>query len=140
CVEQPAECKGAHHRDPEQRTGSDDPGPDHDFRDAEQPRALKRVLARLFDSSASLQRTLTASSPANKSLRGGSRGPETGVRGIPSPFIKIYERGRDTPHPSLPPLLPPRKDLFAGVLAFSHLRGEHALALGAAHEVAGDEH
>src|ERR1700723_3050295 len=26
---------------------------------------------------------------------------ETGVRGIPSPFIKIYERGRDTPHPSL---------------------------------------
>jgi hypothetical protein len=26
------------------------------------------------------------------------------VRGIPSPFIKIYERGRDTPHPSLWPL------------------------------------
>jgi hypothetical protein len=26
---------------------------------------------------------------------------EAGVRGIPSPFIKIYERGRDTPHPSL---------------------------------------
>jgi hypothetical protein len=25
---------------------------------------------------------------------------EAGVRGIPSPFIKIYERGRDTPHPS----------------------------------------
>jgi hypothetical protein len=23
------------------------------------------------------------------------------VRGIPSPFIKIYERGRDTPHPGL---------------------------------------
>jgi hypothetical protein len=37
------------------------------------------------------------------------------VRGIPSPFIKIYERGRDTPHPSLRPLLP-RKDLFAGLL------------------------
>jgi hypothetical protein len=28
---------------------------------------------------------------------------EAGVRGIPSPFIKIYERGRDTPHPSLWP-------------------------------------
>src|ERR1700721_1913642 len=55
-----------------------------------------------------------ASSPANKSLRG-SRGPEAGVRGIPSPFIKIYERGRDTPHPSLPPLLP-RKDFLDGVL------------------------
>ena len=26
---------------------------------------------------------------------------EAGVRGIPSPFIKIYERGRDTPHTSL---------------------------------------
>jgi hypothetical protein len=26
---------------------------------------------------------------------------EAGVRGIPSPFIKIYERGRDTPHPGL---------------------------------------
>jgi hypothetical protein len=37
------------------------------------------------------------------------------VRGVPSPFIKIYERGRDTPHPSLCPLLP-RKDLFAGLL------------------------
>ena len=38
------------------------------------------------------------------------------MRGIPSPFIKIYERGRDTPHHSLLPLLPPRKDLFAGLL------------------------
>jgi hypothetical protein len=28
---------------------------------------------------------------------------EAGVRGIPSPFIKIYERGRDTPHPGLWP-------------------------------------
>jgi hypothetical protein len=28
---------------------------------------------------------------------------EAGVRGIPSPFIKIYERGWDTPHPSLWP-------------------------------------
>jgi hypothetical protein len=26
---------------------------------------------------------------------------EAGVRGLPSPFIKIYERGRETPHPSL---------------------------------------
>jgi hypothetical protein len=34
------------------------------------------------------------------------------VRGIPSPFIKIYERGRDTPHPSLLPLLPKRKDFL----------------------------
>jgi hypothetical protein len=38
------------------------------------------------------------------------------VRGIPSPFIKIYERGRDTPHPSLHPLLP-RIDFLDGVLA-----------------------
>jgi hypothetical protein len=27
------------------------------------------------------------------------------VRGIPSPFINLDERGRDTPHPSLLPLL-----------------------------------
>ena len=26
---------------------------------------------------------------------------EAGVRGIASPFIKIYERGRDTSHPGL---------------------------------------
>ena len=39
------------------------------------------------------------------------------MRGIPSPFIKIYERGRDTPHPSLLPLLP-SKNLFDGVLGF----------------------
>ena len=38
------------------------------------------------------------------------------MRGIPSPFIEIYERGRETPHPSLLPLLP-RKDLFAGARA-----------------------
>src|ERR1700679_3907903 len=49
-------------------------------------------------------------SPANKSLRG-SRGPKAGVRGIPSPFINLDERGRDTPHPSLLPLLP-RKDFL----------------------------
>jgi hypothetical protein len=38
------------------------------------------------------------------------------VRGIPSPFIKIYERGWDTPHPSLLPLVPP-KDFLDGVPA-----------------------
>jgi hypothetical protein len=38
-----------------------------------------------------------------------------GVRGIPSPFINLDERGRDPAHPSPCPLLP-RKDLFAGVL------------------------
>jgi hypothetical protein len=38
------------------------------------------------------------------------------VRGIPSPFIKIYERGRDTPHPSLLPATA-RKDFLDGVLA-----------------------
>src|ERR1700733_4911323 len=53
------------------------------------------------------------SSPANKSLRG-SRGPEAGVRGIPSPFINLDERGRDTPHPSLLPLVPMRKDFLDG--------------------------
>src|SRR3984885_4224155 len=55
------------------------------------------------------------SSPANKSLRG-SRGPEAGVRGIPSPFINLDERGRDTPHPSLLPLVPMRKDFLDEVL------------------------
>src|SRR6202789_1146046 len=64
----------------------------------------------------SLPSSRIPSSPANKSLRGGSRGPETGVRGIPSPFIKIYERGRDTPHPSFPPLLPRRKDFLGEIL------------------------
>src|ERR1700679_651590 len=56
----------------------------------------------------------TTSSPANESLRG-SRGPEAGVRGIPSPFIRFDERGRDTPHPGLPPLLP-RKDFLEEIL------------------------
>src|ERR1700679_3235216 len=51
------------------------------------------------------------SSPANKSLRG-SRGPEAGVRGIPSPFIKIFERGRETPPPTPLPLVPMRKDFL----------------------------
>src|ERR1700723_2239188 len=55
------------------------------------------------------------SSPANKSLRG-SRGPEAGVRGIPSPFINLDERGRDTPHPSLLPLILKRKDFLDEVL------------------------
>src|ERR1700678_2662045 len=40
---------------------------------------------------------------------------EGGVRGIPSPFINLDERGRDTPHPSLCPLLP-RKDFLDEVL------------------------
>src|ERR1700689_485237 len=53
-----------------------------------------------------------SSTPANKSLRA-DRGQEAGVRGIPSPFINLDERGRDTPPPSLRPLLP-RKDLFVG--------------------------
>src|ERR1700678_383222 len=48
----------------------------------------------------------------SKSLRS-DRGPEAGVRGIPSPFINLDERGRDTPHPSFLPLLPMRKDLLA---------------------------
>src|SRR6202041_3910221 len=56
------------------------------------------------------------STSSRKSFRGSSRGPEAGVRGIPSPFINLDERGRDTPHPSLLPLLPPRKNLFAGLL------------------------
>ena len=38
------------------------------------------------------------------------------MRGIPPPFIKIYERGRDTPHPSLLPLMLMRKDFLDGVL------------------------
>jgi hypothetical protein len=38
------------------------------------------------------------------------------VGGIPSPFIKIYERGRDTPHPSLGPLSA-RNDLLHGAPA-----------------------
>src|ERR1700678_3191409 len=40
---------------------------------------------------------------------------EGGVKGIPSPFIKIYERGRDTPHATLCPLLP-CKDFLDEVL------------------------
>src|ERR1700723_1678686 len=42
---------------------------------------------------------------------------EAGVRGIPSPFIKIYERGRDTPHPGLLPLLLTWKDFLEGIPA-----------------------
>src|ERR1700721_3473581 len=41
---------------------------------------------------------------------------EAGVRGIPSPFIKIYERGRDTPAPPPPPLVPMRKNFLDEVL------------------------
>jgi hypothetical protein len=42
---------------------------------------------------------------------------EAGVRGIPSPFINLDERGRDTPHTSLLPLILKRKDLLDEVLA-----------------------
>src|ERR1700733_4165718 len=62
-----------------------------------------------------------SSSPANKSLRG-SRGPRAGVRGIPSPFINLDERGRDPPPPSPHPLLPP-KDFLDEVLVRRSLRG-----------------
>src|SRR6202789_4655857 len=41
---------------------------------------------------------------------------EAGVRGLPSPFINLDERGRETPHPSLCPLLP-RKDFLGELLA-----------------------
>src|ERR1700678_3235178 len=58
---------------------------------------------------------LAASSPANKSSRG-SRAPEAGVRGLPSPFINLDERGRDTPHASLLPLMLMRKDFLDEVL------------------------
>ena len=44
------------------------------------------------------------------------------MRGIPSPFIKIYERGRDTPHPSLLPLMLMRKDFLDEVLVRPTLR------------------
>jgi hypothetical protein len=37
------------------------------------------------------------------------------VRGILSPFINLDERGQDTPHPGLLPLLP-RKDFLDEVL------------------------
>ena len=38
------------------------------------------------------------------------------MRGLPSPFINLDERGRETPHPSLLPLLLKRKDFLAGIL------------------------
>src|SRR6202021_1507221 len=66
---------------------------------------------------------------SRKSLRS-KRGPQAGVRGIPSPFIKIYERGRDTPHPSLLPLVPTRKGFLDEVLAFDFARRRDALAEG----------
>src|ERR1700677_1060359 len=46
-----------------------------------------------------------------KSLRG-SRAPKAGVRGLPSPFINLDERGRETPHPTLLPLLLKREDFL----------------------------
>src|SRR6202041_477335 len=70
-------------------------------------------------------------SPSNKSLRG-DRGPEVGVRGMPSPFINLDERGRHTPHPNLLPLALMRKDLFDGVLAalFGGYDGERGARVG----------
>src|SRR6202789_353675 len=59
--------------------------------------------------------TLSSGSPANKSFRGG-RATEAGVRGLPSPFINLDERGRETPHPSLLPLVPQRKDFLDEIL------------------------
>jgi hypothetical protein len=38
------------------------------------------------------------------------------VRGIPSPFINLDERGRETPHPSLLPLMLLRKDFLDEIL------------------------
>src|SRR6202046_5550554 len=69
------------------------------------------------------------STPSNKSLRA-ERGPEAGVRGIPSPFIKIYERGRDTPHPNLLPLVLTRKDLLDEILARRRARSRAAGGFG----------
>src|ERR1700722_12811448 len=77
------------------------------------------------DSMASHDRTAISSTqpgtPSNKSFRG-STAPEAGVRGIPSPFINLDERGRDTPHTSLLPLLPMRKDFLDEVLGDIRLR------------------
>jgi len=41
---------------------------------------------------------------------------------MPSPFIKIYERGRHTPHPTLLPLMLMRKDFLDEVLAYQRRR------------------
>src|ERR1700733_9496481 len=57
------------------------------------------------------------SSSSIKSLRG-DRGPGAGVWGIPSPFINLDERGRDTPHPSPLRLMLMRKDFLDGILGF----------------------
>src|ERR1700733_7624939 len=64
----------------------------------------------------------STSTPSINSLLG-SRGPEAGVRGIPSPFINLDERGRDTPPPSLLPRLP-SKEFLDGVLVGD--RGERS--------------
>src|SRR5271156_6730982 len=63
--------------------------------------------------------------PAKKPVRGsGGRAPEAGVRVLPSPFINLDKRGRQTPHPSLLPLVPMlllrvmRKDFLDEVLAW----------------------
>jgi hypothetical protein len=54
------------------------------------------------------------------------------VRGIPSPFIKIYERGRDTPHPGLLPPVPMRKDFLDEVLGFAVWAAAIPLMFGSA--------
>src|SRR6202789_3839233 len=41
---------------------------------------------------------------------------EAGVRGLPSPFINLDERGRETPPPSLLPLLPRKGFLDEGLV------------------------
>src|SRR6202522_1053255 len=93
--------------------------PSRDFNTLAQPRACGRTntytrtcaLTSAYDRPSGRRQLLKFtiqqkchSSFGNKSLRAG-RGPEAGVRGIPSPFIKIYERGWDTPHPSFLRLL-----------------------------------
>ena len=55
------------------------------------------------------------------------------MRGLPSPFIRIYKRERETPHPSLLPLVPVpvpvlrlrRKDFLDEILVAHH--GLHSL-------------
>src|ERR1700733_2954627 len=72
--------------------------------------------------------THESSSAANKSFRG-SRGPEAGVRGIPSPFINLDERGRDTPHPSLLPLVLMRKDFLDEILVSCPINSQHIFCM-----------
>jgi hypothetical protein len=53
--------------------------------------------------------------------------------GLPSPFIKIYERGRETHHPSLWPSLSVWHDLSAGfLLARAHQELRECSVIGIA--------